>query len=95
MKLFIHAATLATVLLTTTSCSLGDVFAYEPSRVPMSDVQARMARGDQMVVVDVRSPYAYQNEHAAGAINLPFVQMRSMPKSVKLPKDKWALLYCT
>lgn len=47
---------------------------------------------ENMVVVDVRPPQVYAQEHIAGAINIPAGQIRS--RLHELPKDKTIMVHC-
>ena len=47
---------------------------------------------ENMVVVDVRPPQIYAQEHIAGAINIPAGQIRS--RLNELPKDKTIMVHC-
>lgn len=47
---------------------------------------------ENMVVVDVRPPQVYAQEHIAGAINIPAGQIRS--RLNELPKDKTIMVHC-
>ena len=87
------ASRLATIALTLllAACHNGP---YQAERVTPQEAHARMAKGQQMLLVDVRNERAYTNEHARGAVNAPFATIRDNP-SKKLPKDETLLLYCT
>lgn len=47
-------------------------------------------RQQNAVIIDVREPHEYRNEHIAGALSLPLADLTS----AQLPKDKTAILYC-
>jgi len=57
------------------------------------DLKAGLEAGENVVVVDVRSPEAYQREHISGAINIPH---RTMTEATTKYIDKAALVvtYC-
>jgi 3-mercaptopyruvate sulfurtransferase SseA len=65
---------------------------YEAPRVTAEQAKARMAQ-EPVVVVDVRGAAAYQLEHVAGAINIPWADLEKGYQ--QLPKDRLILLYCT
>ena len=66
---------------------------YDPPRAVATEVKARLARGEVILVVDVRAPESYAHEHIGGAVSSPW---RDMAKGfAMLPKDKLLLLYCT
>ena len=45
-----------------------------------------------MVVLDVRPREVYEQEHIAGAINIPAAQIRN--RLAELPKDKTIMVHC-
>lgn len=57
------------------------------------DLQAALESGDKVLVIDARSPEAYQKEHIPGAINIPY---RKMSEETTNHLDKSALIvtYC-
>ena len=57
------------------------------------DLNAALKRGENVVVIDARSPEAYQEEHIPGAVNLPH---RKMGEETTKHLDKAALFvtYC-
>lgn len=59
-----------------------------------SDVWADMKNGvDEFILIDVRSPKAYAQSHAVGAINLPHPKI-SETTTAEFPKDKLLVVYC-
>ena len=47
------------------------------------------------VIVDVREPYEYKENHVAGAINIPPSDLLSGAKALgEIPKDSEIILYC-
>lgn len=67
-----------------------DKLAYE---IDSWDLQVALAAGDNVVVIDARSPEAYARGHIPGAINLPH---RTMDGATTAGIDKSALVvvYC-
>lgn len=61
-------------------------------RITIDQLRERMNRGE-VVVVDVRPPEAYREQHIAGAINLPSDQIAA--RAAELPKEKLIVTYCT
>jgi rhodanese-related sulfurtransferase len=57
------------------------------------DLKVALEAGENIVVVDARSPQAYQKEHIPGAINIPH---RNMSQETTMQIDKAALVvtYC-
>lgn len=66
---------------------------YEPTVVTPQEVQARLKRGDAVVIADVRHADGYGREHIEGAVHFPYATLAT--DEVDLPKDRWIVLYCT
>ncbi len=66
--------------------------AAEPPRLAAADVKAKAEKGE-VVIVDVRSKDAYDQEHAAGAISIPVTEIEG--RLAELPKNKLIAAYCT
>lgn len=69
------------------------VAVYDAPRVTPEQAQARILAGEQLVILDVRSESAYKAGHIAGAINIPWANLKD--DYSQLPKDRFILLYCT
>lgn len=66
---------------------------YDPERITPDEAKARRAKGEDMLLVDVRPLESYKLEHIAGAISSPW---RDLPEGhALLPKERLLLLYCT
>jgi hydroxyacylglutathione hydrolase len=63
-------------------------------RIAVDEAKAAFDAG-QAIIVDVRSPDAYENEHAEGAINIPLGTFESDIENIQLEKDQWIITYCT
>ena len=62
----------------------------------MSIEEARAAlENGTAVIVDVRSPDAYETSHIAGAISVPLGEIERNPTGLSLEKDQWIITYCT
>jgi rhodanese-related sulfurtransferase len=61
-------------------------------KVTVDEVRAALEKGEA-VVVDVRSPQAYELEHIPGSKLMPFAQV-SM-RAGELPQNRLIVLYCT
>lgn len=57
------------------------------------DLQVALEAGENIVVVDTRSPEAYQREHIPGAINIPHRKM-SEETTKHLAKAALIVTYC-
>lgn len=57
-----------------------------------TELQERLAKGDQLVMIDVREPDEYQEGHIRGARLLP---LGSLPERVdEVPKETTLVLVC-
>jgi 3-mercaptopyruvate sulfurtransferase SseA len=63
-------------------------------RITIEEAKAAIESG-AAVVVDVRSKTAYDAQHIAGAISIPFPEIQANPTGVKLDKEQWIITYCT
>ncbi len=63
-------------------------------RVTVKDAKAALDSGEA-IIVDVRSPDAFANDHIAGAISIPLGLIESNPSGLDLDKEKWIITYCT
>ena len=63
-------------------------------RISVEDAKAALDSG-QAIIVDVRSPDAYKNGHAEGAINIPLGYFETDIVNIPLEKDQWIITYCT
>lgn len=62
-------------------------------RITAEDLQAKLAAGQEVVVVDTRSLENYHEKRIAGAISMPLVEVDL--RYQELPKDKEIVFYCT
>lgn len=69
------------------------VSSYQPERITPQEVRARQAKGENMLIVDVRPEESYKLEHIMGAINSPWRDLDA--GHGMLPKERLMLLYCT
>lgn len=67
-----------------------DKLAYE---IDSWDLKVAIENGDNVIVIDARSPEAYSREHIPGAINIPH---RTMSQATTAGLDRTALVvtYC-
>ena len=63
-------------------------------RVSVEEAKAALDSG-VAIIVDVRSPAAFETSHVAGAINIPLGEIERNPAGLDLPKDEWIITYCT
>ena len=84
-------ALLAVVSLSVLSLAPGAA-AAEPPRLTAAEVKAKADKGE-VVIVDVRTKEAYDQEHAAGAISIPVPEIEA--RLAELPKNKLIAAYCT
>jgi rhodanese-related sulfurtransferase len=57
------------------------------------DLRVALEAGEAILVVDIRSPEAYQREHIAGAINIPHRTM-SAETTRHIDKNALVVTYC-
>jgi hypothetical protein len=62
-------------------------------RVSIEKARAALESGSA-VLVDVRSPEAFESRHIAGSISVPLGQIEMDLASVALEKDQWIITYC-
>ena len=65
--------------------------------VPRVTVEIAKAAVDSgaAIIVDVRSPGAYERNHIAGAISIPLGAIELDPTNLKLDNNQWIITYCT
>jgi len=66
----------------------------EVSRVTVEEARVALESG-AAIIVDVRSPAAYENNHIAGAISIPLGAIELDPANLEIDKDQWIITYCT
>ena len=66
---------------------------YDAERVTPAQAQERIAKGEDLLFVDVRPKESYDVAHVKGAISSPW---KDLPTGhAMLPKERLLLLYCT
>lgn len=65
---------------------------FVPPALPPETVAAAIARGEPVVIIDVRAAEAYADAHIAGAVSAPWPGLEA--SDAGLPKDKLLVLYC-
>ena len=66
----------------------------EVPRVSVEEAKAALDSG-AAIIVDVRSPAAYEHNHVAGALSIPLGTIEQDPTNLKLDKAQWIITYCT
>lgn len=66
----------------------------EVPRVSLEDT-IKAIQGGEAVIVDVRSPQAYQASHIPGALSIPLGEIEANPNGLNLDKNQWIITYCT
>jgi hypothetical protein len=66
----------------------------EVPRISLDEANAALESG-AAVMVDVRSPSAFETSHVAGAISVPLGTIERELESVPLSKEQWIITYCT
>jgi membrane protein DedA with SNARE-associated domain len=67
----------------------------EKSRISPQDLKRRLAQGENLVIVDLRSDLAYQQQGSRipGAIHIPPGEFHR--RNGEIPKDRPVVMYCT
>ncbi len=60
--------------------------------IPVDKVKVELEKKASMIIIDARAPSDYVRAHVAGAISVPFYQVKDY--APQIPKDKWILTYC-
>jgi 3-mercaptopyruvate sulfurtransferase SseA len=63
-------------------------------RVTVREAKAAFENG-AAVIVDVRSPAAFEMSHVLGAISIPLANIEANSIGLKLDKNQWIIAYCT
>lgn len=63
-------------------------------RITVEEARAALETGTA-IIVDVRSPGAFEESHVAGSISVPLGMIERELASVPLSKDQWIITYCT
>jgi len=63
-------------------------------RITVEDARAALESGEA-IIVDVRSPSAFEESHVAGAVSVPLGMIERELASVPLNKEQWIITYCT
>ena len=66
----------------------------EVPRVSLEEAKAALDSG-AAILVDVRSPNAFEESHAVGAISMPLGEIERNITGLPLEKDQWIITYCT
>ena len=67
--------------------------AEDVPRMRVVELKALLDAGEEVIVADARSATSYEENHIAGAISLPLLEVDERYK--ELPKDAKIVLYCT
>jgi hypothetical protein len=76
--------------------SSGDLPQTEADVPRITVEEARVAfESGAAIIVDVRSPGAFEESHIAGAISVPLGAIERDLANLPLQKDQWIITYCT
>jgi sulfur-carrier protein adenylyltransferase/sulfurtransferase len=66
-----------------------------PPRITIQELKRRLDRGEDIVLLDVRQPFAYANYPGAipGSIRIPPAELPA--RYGELPRDRLIVAYCT
>lgn len=75
----------------------GEDLPQSDAQVPRITVEAAKValESGAAVIVDVRSPAAYERSHVAGARSIPLGEIERNLPEVPLDRDQWIITYCT
>ena len=63
-------------------------------RISIDDARAAFESAEA-VIIDVRSPAAYETSRIVGAVSVPLGEIERDPAAVPLDKNQWIITYCT
>ncbi len=63
--------------------------------IKAKELRHRLTHHQHLVLFDVRSAYAYQNEHIKGAISLPLPEIRTSSALASIPTNQMIVTYCS
>ena len=66
----------------------------EVPRISVEEARVAFESG-AAIIVDVRSPSAFEEGHVVGSVSIPLGQIERDLTSVPLQKDQWIITYCT
>jgi hypothetical protein len=66
----------------------------EVPRISVEEARAALESGEA-VIVDVRSPGAFETSHIAGASSVPLGEIERNITGLTLDKEQWIITYCT
>ena len=66
----------------------------EVPRISLEEARVAFESGAALIV-DVRSPAAFETNHIVGAISVPLGEIERNPMGLDLAKDQWIITYCT
>lgn len=75
----------------------GESLPQSEAQVPRLTVEAAKValESGAAVIVDVRSPAAYERSHVAGALSVPLGEIERNLPDIPLDKNQWIITYCT
>ena len=62
--------------------------------ISREELQSKMDRGDQFVLVETLAPEKFQHAHLPGAINLPPDRVRELASTLLPDKNADIVVYC-
>ena len=64
------------------------------AKVGRNELQAKMDRGDPVILLEVLAPQYYRHSHLPGALNLPPGKVAEMAPDLLPDKEAEIVLYC-
>lgn len=81
-------------LLMLTGCEAAVPMSPTYRQITMSEAVEMMSRETNYIILDVRTPEEYRDEHIPGAINIPNEDIGTKEPSELPDKDQLILVYC-
>jgi rhodanese-related sulfurtransferase len=64
------------------------------ANIGRNELQAKMDRGDPLILLEVLAPQYYRHSHLPGALNLPPGKVAEMARDLLPDKEAEIVLYC-
>jgi adenylyltransferase/sulfurtransferase len=65
---------------------------YDVAQIRPSEVKAKMDRGDEFLLIDVREPWEAEVASIPGGVLIPTYELAN--RTSEIPKNKETILYC-
>jgi len=72
----------------------GSLFGNGIKKIPQTLAKERLSSGETVILIDVRSPEEYKEQHIKNSISLPLDQIKSNLSNIVKDKNAEILVYC-